>query len=137
VNIAQLSVEDFESRLSGRTVKDIYKMARGYDVELPSGIEDRKVLIQTLHAACAAKASGGSASGVDPSAPSSDTPPDAGPQISVLCIVGGKRWRAGHLFTNEWKNIALGSLTPSQLDQIRADNGVGLRVKGLPPVAGA
>lgn len=133
MDIASLTVEDFESKLNGRTSKDIRKMARGYDIELPPGIDDRKALIHTLHAACVAKASGGSASGVDTSAPSSDIPPDAGPQISALCITGKRRWRAGILFTDEWKDVPLCSLTPSQIDELRTDNGVGLRVKGLPP----
>lgn len=128
MDITKLTFEEFQSRLSKLSVKELYKMAHGYGMKLPTGIEKQETILQHMHAHISAS---GSATAEDAkSAPSSDAPAVAGPFFKVLSTTGGDFWRCNHKWTNRWQELPVSKFSPMELKTLRDCKF--LKTRGIP-----
>ncbi len=126
MDFSKMTYAEFAGKLTKLSIKELYKMARGYGMSLPAGIESQETLLQAMHAHLSAPASTAGAE----SAPSSDAPVDAGSIFSVLSKTGKDYWRCNHKWTNRWQRLPLSQFSPAELKTLSQDPF--LRTNGIP-----
>lgn len=132
MDFSKMTEAEFEAKLDELTPKELYKMAEGYNLKLPSGMRPQ-LIIKAMYAALTAPKISEPASTEDAKsgAPSSpDAPVDAGPTFSALSLNALGHWRCNHKWTNRWQHFPLSKFSPMELKTLKADKN--LKTRGIP-----
>ncbi len=127
MDLKTFTLEQLQERLGKRSNRELYKMAKGYGIELPSGLDDQAVILTAIHEALQGSGKPPAAGG--PDAPSSSDPAAGGPRIRVVSMTGAARWRSGQQWGVKWREVPVAMFTALELEALRADEY--LRVKDV------
>lgn len=129
MDFKSLTFEEFAEKLGSNSNSKLLKMARGYSIVLPAGLDSKDAILRAMYDALTGTVP--SPAAVEPETSSSTPAAGGGPSIRVLATVNHHRyWRCGRKFGPHWSDpIPLTDFTPEQLETLRADKN--LRIQEL------
>ncbi len=115
MELKDLTFGELEEKLRKRSIGDLLKLAKGYGIVLPAGLDTKDTILRAMFDALQ---SSDPASSVEPGASSSPPPADAGPQIQAISTTGARYWRCGHKFTIEWQTLPRSKFTEQEIETV-------------------
>lgn len=133
MELSDLSREELESRLARKSNQELKKLAAGYGVQLPPGVESRVAILDAIFdrlgkpSAAGPEAPSASSTPGDPSSPKPPAPP-SGSHLLVLGATGHSQyWCFGFQFTNDWQEVPVSRFTPEQWAALKKNPHVRIR----------